>query len=205
MKRRDTLKAISISTFGMAAVPTEKLVPDAGPTPKKPGIIAPARVLDEAERDAKLHAQTFFNPAEKQLLSILADIIIPADGKYPAASKVGVVDFIEFMAKDQPGLQTPLRGGMAWLNHEAGKRFEKTFSLLSEKQKLAIIDDIAYPETAPKHLTQGVNFFNTLRGLVVTGYYTTKTGFEDLGYVGNRPNQWEGVPQDVLDKYGLSY
>ena len=30
-------------------------------------------------------------------------------------------------------------------------------------------------------------------------------GIDDLGYVGNRPNLWDGVPQDVLDKHGLSY
>jgi gluconate 2-dehydrogenase gamma chain len=203
MKRRDTLKSISLSTFGLAVLPTEKTVPEQ--TPVKKGPISPGRVLDEAAKDAALHAQKFFETAEIQLLTILADIIIPADGKFPAASKVGVVDFIEFMAKDQTGLQTPLRGGLAWLNSEAIRRFEKSFVALSTTQKLNIIDDIAYPEKAPKGMSQGVQFFNTIRGLVVTGYYTTKTGFEDLGYVGNRPNQWEGVPQDVLDKYGLSY
>jgi hypothetical protein len=30
-------------------------------------------------------------------------------------------------------------------------------------------------------------------------------GLADLGYMGNRPNQWNGVPQDVLDQYGLKY
>jgi hypothetical protein len=28
-------------------------------------------------------------------------------------------------------------------------------------------------------------------------------GMEDLGYVGNRPNKWEGVPADDIKKYGL--
>jgi hypothetical protein len=28
-------------------------------------------------------------------------------------------------------------------------------------------------------------------------------GIEDLGYVGNRPNQWEGVPPDIIKQYGL--
>ena len=28
---------------------------------------------------------------------------------------------------------------------------------------------------------------------------------EDIGYVGNRPNEWDGVPADVLKQYGLEY
>ncbi|MEZ4901489.1 MAG: hypothetical protein R2822_06875 [Spirosomataceae bacterium] len=38
-----------------------------------------------------------------------------------------------------------------------------------------------------------------------TGYFTTEVGFKYLGYVGNRPNQWDGAPAEVLKKYGLSY
>ena len=30
------------------------------------------------------------------------------------------------------------------------------------------------------------------------GYYTTRIGFDDLGYVGNRPNIWDGVPEEIL-------
>jgi hypothetical protein len=28
-------------------------------------------------------------------------------------------------------------------------------------------------------------------------------GIEDLGYVGNRPNKWEGVPKEIVQQYGL--
>jgi hypothetical protein len=30
-------------------------------------------------------------------------------------------------------------------------------------------------------------------------------GIEDIGYKGNTPNNWEGVPEDVLKQHGLSY
>jgi hypothetical protein len=30
-------------------------------------------------------------------------------------------------------------------------------------------------------------------------------GIDDLGYKGNTPNEWKGVPADVLKQYGLSY
>ncbi|MGB5652513.1 MAG: gluconate 2-dehydrogenase subunit 3 family protein, partial [Robiginitalea sp.] len=50
-----------------------------------------------------------------------------------------------------------------------------------------------------------IQFFNLVRNLTVCGYYTSKVGIEDLGYKGNMPNVWDGVPQDVLDKHGLAY
>jgi hypothetical protein len=44
-----------------------------------------------------------------------------------------------------------------------------------------------------------------MRNLTATGFYTSQIGVTDLGYAGNTPNQWNGVPDDVLKQYGLSY
>ncbi|AFK03026.1 hypothetical protein Emtol_1886 [Emticicia oligotrophica DSM 17448] len=202
MKRRDTLKAISLSTFGFAALPTTDLV--AAPEPK-PFKTTPARVAEEIERDKKLMTEKFFTPAEMATIGILCDIIMPADEKSGSATQVGVPAYIEFMAKDQPGNQTPLRGGLKWLDNACTKRFGKSFALCTPKQRIEIVDEIAYPEEVKSEYAQGAAFFTLMRNMTITGYFTTQTGFDVLGYVGNRPNQWDGVPQDVLDKYGLKY
>jgi len=44
-----------------------------------------------------------------------------------------------------------------------------------------------------------------MRNLVLTGYFTSEVGIKELGYQGNTPNVWNGVPQEVLDDHGLSY
>ena len=44
-----------------------------------------------------------------------------------------------------------------------------------------------------------------MRNLTSTGFYTTEIGVKDIGYKGNQPNLWNGVPDDVLKQYGLSY
>jgi hypothetical protein len=54
-------------------------------------------------------------------------------------------------------------------------------------------------------MAQGVAFFNLMRDLTATGFFTSEIGLNDLGYLGNRPNQWDGVPADVLSKYNLKY
>ena len=52
-------------------------------------------------------------------------------------------------------------------------------------------------------MQQGVAFFNRMRDLTATGFFTSKIGIEDVGYLGNAPNKWEGVPADVLKQYGM--
>ena len=39
----------------------------------------------------------------------------------------------------------------------------------------------------------------------MTGYYTSEMGIKDLDYKGNQPNIWDGVPEEVLQKHGVSY
>ena len=52
-------------------------------------------------------------------------------------------------------------------------------------------------------MSAGVAFFNRMRDLTASGFYTTEIGVKDIGYVGNTPNQWDGVPADVLKQYGM--
>ena len=207
MKRRDSLKALALSTFGIVAplkadpsVQPDILTGKTDPTDCKDG-----RTPDEQVRDAKLQAGKFFTPHELKTVTILSDIIIPADVVSGSASQAGVPAFIEFMMKDKPENQVPMRGGLRWLDNQCVKLYQNKFADCSTTQRLEMVDKIAYPEQAKKEYTQGVAFFNLMRNLTVTGFYTSQMGFKDIGYLGNTPNSWEGVPADVLQKYGLSY
>ena len=203
MKRRDTLKAIGLTVFGTAAatdkVNAKTLAELGGEKPKN----TTGRTEDEMAYEAKLKLEKFFTPEEMKTIAIISDIIVPADKVSGSATQAGVPDFIEFMAKDNPGFQTPLRGGIHWLNNQCLKRFEKNFNNCSTSQRLEVIDDIAYPEKKKPEFSQGIAFFNRMRNLVVTGFYTSKMGIADVGYVGNTPNNWTGVPKEVLAKHGF--
>ena len=202
MKRRDTLKALTATAFGAAVLPAEAA---AAPPPEAAPIKIPnGRVREEAVKDAKLLAERFFTPQELRTVGILADFIIPADAKSGSATQAGVPAFIEFMMKDQPAQQTPMRGGLMWLDSQCTKRFGKKFADCTRNNQVEILDLIAYPEQAAKDMKPGVAFFNMMRNLTATGFFTSQIGIKDLGYVGNVPNKWEGVPEDVLNQYGLS-
>jgi gluconate 2-dehydrogenase gamma chain len=142
---------------------------------------------------------------EMKTISILADIIIPKDGTSGSATDAGVPAFIEFIVKDMPHHQTPMRGGLKWLDLQCMKRFNADFASCTSQQQIEMVDEIAYPEKAKPEMQQGVAFFNKMRDLTACGFFSSEIGIKDLGYAGNKPNQWDGVPQDVLDQYGVKY
>jgi len=201
MKRRQSLKALTLSSLaGLTLTPPVDTKPPQTPV-KVPG----GRTRKEAIRDARLAADKYFSEAELQTIRLLCDIIIPADDRSGSASQAKVPEFIEFMAKDKPELQTPLSGGIRWLNNQCRKRYGKPFALCSTAQRIEMVDQIAYPEKATAEMSQGVAFFNLMRNLTASGFFTSQIGIKDLGYMGNTPNQWDGVPEAVLKQYGLSY
>ena len=205
MNRRKSIKAIILGTASTS------LIAEACKTSDKKAVsIAPEandadRMAEEKVFNKKLHEDTFFTKEEIATITILGDIIIPKDEVSGSASDAKVPEFIEFIVKDMPGHQTPMRGGLRWLDLECLKRFEKPFAGITEKQRLEVVDDIAYPAKAKPGMKQGVAFFNLMRDLTATGFYTTEMGVKDIGYKGNRANQWNGVPDDVLKEYGVAY
>jgi gluconate 2-dehydrogenase gamma chain len=163
------------------------------------------RAKEELEREKQLMSQTFFNEHEMATIAVLADIIIPKDEVSGSATEAKVPDFIEFIVKDMPHHQTPLRGGLRWLDLQCLNRYTKSFKDCDQKQRMEMVDEIAWPAKAKPEMKQGVAFFNLMRNLTATGFYTSEMGIKDIGYMGNKPNQWNGVPDDVLKQYNLAY
>ncbi len=158
-----------------------------------------------SEADQQLMNERFFTDHEMKTVTVLGDLIIPADERSGSASDAGTPEFIEFMMKDQPWHQVGMRGGLRWLDMQCLKQFEQKFADCSEAQQKEMLDQIAYPEQAAPEMSQGVNFFNNFRNFVATGFFTSKIGVDDLEYVGNRPNVWQGSPPEVLERLGVSY
>ncbi len=209
MDRRKSLKII-----GVGSLATSVLFDACKPADKKEAVVenkstapaaGPDRQPEELEHYKKVTSYAFFTAHEMATIAILADIIIPKDEVSGSATDAKVPDFIEFIVKDMPEHQVPMRGGLRWLDRESLHRFNKLFKDVSDAERIQIVDDIAYPKKAKPEMSQGVAFFNKMRDLTCTGFYTSKIGIEDIGYAGNQPNQWNGVPDDVLKQYGLAY
>jgi hypothetical protein len=210
MDRRKSLKLIATGAIAVPAVIAGCKTEDK----KKPeeALADPKFNLDRNPDELKyekelLAKEKFFTEQEMATITILADIIIPKDEVSGSASDAKVPEFIEFIVKDMPSHQVPMRGGLRWLDMQCLKRYEKTFKDCTSQQQIELVDLIAYPEKAKKtkELTQGVAFFTLMRNLTATGFYTSEIGVKDIGYAGNTVNQWNGVPDDVLKQYKVAY
>ncbi len=150
-----------------------------------------------------------FTAAQRATTAALCDVILPADAKGPAASSVGVHDFIdEWISAPYPGHDADRKtilDGLAWLEAEAQKRFQNGFGNLIARQKNAICDDICYAPNAKPEFRTAAQFFRKFRDLAAGGYYSTPAGMKDIGYTGNVAlDKYEGPPPEVLKKLGLA-
>lgn len=209
MDRRDSIKALFVGTVSAGVLLEACETADKKATPATGEAEASDsnadRMKEEIAYNKKLQGEKFFTDHEMATIAVLSDIIIPKDDVSGSATEAGVPDFIEFIVKDQPDHQTPMRGGLRWLDMHCMNTHGAAFVNLDNTKKIEVVDSIAYPRKAKKEVTQGVNFFNLMRNLTLTGFYTSKIGIADVGYVGNRPNQWNGVPDDVLKQYNMAY
>jgi gluconate 2-dehydrogenase gamma chain len=208
MDRRKSLKLI---VTGAVAAPVviagcntdDKKAKDVKPAEPTVGI---DRNAEEMEYEKKLLAQgKFFTDHEMATITVLGDIIIPKDEISGSASDAKVPEFIDFIVQDMPQHQLPMRGGLRWLDMQCLKRYEKAFKDCNQQQQIEMVDQIAYPKKAKPEMKQGVAFFSLMRNLTASGFYTSEIGVKDLGYAGNTPNKWNGVPDDVLKQYNMAY
>lgn len=150
-----------------------------------------------------------FTDAERRTSTVLSDVIIPAEGGWPAASSVGVPDFLdEWVSAPYPSSvadRKTITEGLAWIEAESSRRFGKGLSDASGDQRASLCMDLSAEAPANSPLEAGSKFFKRLRNLVAVGYYTTPVGMKDLGYVGNVPlARFEGPPADLVAKLGLT-
>jgi hypothetical protein len=165
----------------------------------------------------------FFTAHEYATVRVLVDLIIPRDERSGSATDAGVPEFIDFLLADEPVLphatarQTAMRGGLAWLDLECQRRFDRRFVDCSDDQRTAVLDDIAQPP-APEEddadsdpdvvvpRAHGRAFFASVRDLTAAGFWSSRVGVADLEYVGNRyVAEWTGCPEDALAKLGVRY
>ncbi|MCR9133190.1 MAG: gluconate 2-dehydrogenase subunit 3 family protein [bacterium] len=207
MDRRESIKTMLIGALGTGA-----LLNGCGPAKAERTKLQDVydfssygRTAEEKQRDADLFAENFFTDHQFETVAVLCDLILPATDTAGSASDAHVPAFIDFMVKDAPSWQDDFQIGITWLDAYSKQKFGYDFVLLTHAQQMEIIEEIAYPDNATEVTKPGVDFYREIRNITLTGYYTTQMGWDDLGYVGNRPNVWDGVPEEVLKKHGLEY
>jgi hypothetical protein len=177
--------------------------------------LAPARALALEDADAAggivrsgaagLWKLQILTPHEWKSVCVLSDWIVPADEVSASATDAGVPAFIDDWLNFQRGYElTGVREGLVWLDDASKKSFGRDFVSCTAEQQRTMLDRIAWPEKAQAGDAEGVGFFNLMRDLVLSGFYTSETGTRDLPYLGNEPqNGWHGCPEKALKQLGV--
>src|SRR5881396_1704788 len=164
MKRRDAVRTLAVAPLAAAFRWTPESVREAS-----------ARA-----REALAHGTPYepkqFTAHEWETVRVLVDLIIPKDERSGSATEAGVPEFMDFMLGDDPDLQTPVRGGLAWLDHECDDRYGKTFVTCTARERGAVLDAIAWPAKAKPEHAAGVAFFNRFRDLTASGFFSSRMG-----------------------------
>jgi len=159
-----------------------------------------------AQTPASAYKRKFFTAHEYATVGVLVDLIIPRDERSLGATDAGVPEFMDFMMVDQPRRQVAMRGGLALVDKLSQDRVGKRFVAATDRERRAILDEIAYVSNPDPGLSHAIAFFSSFRDLTATGFFTSKIGIADLQYQGNVfVDEWTGCPEAALKKLGVTY
>lgn len=210
--RRDALKTVGLASFAAALDLTPPQLERA--LAHMSGLTESQVLHGDGEKISpspaeNQYAPKFFTASEWRLVQMLSDYVIPRDARSGSATEAKVPEYIDFLLADQEASESSrvsMRGGLAWMNREARRRFGTTFVAATDAQRRQILDAVAWPAKARPELSQGVAFFTRFRDLTASGFFSSQMGWNDLRYVGNVAlPSWNGCPQPALEKLGVDY
>lgn len=196
VSRRDAIKSFSL--VGLAAALDVTL----------PQLERATHAMAELAQQQPAFTPRFFSRHEWQTVRVLVDYVIPRDSRSGSATDAKVPEFMDFLLADKEASEstrTSMRGGLAWMDEEARRRFAKTVVAATDAQRRQILDDIAWPAKAPTSMSHGVAFFTRFRDMTASGFFSSAVGWKDVQYMGNVFNHWDGCPPEALDKLGVTY
>jgi hypothetical protein len=181
----------------------------------------------KAEKTAKgAYKVKEFTPAEYKTLQRLSQIIVPADEVSASALEAGAPEFIDLLSSQNEKLAEIFHGGLAWLDAEMNKRYEKSFVNATPAQQTEMLDVLVAADKIERErvseeagyrksgryndftgytvgragsLGPGIKFFDWARRMIVDAFYTSPIGIKDIGFVGNGAYTKYETPKAAID------
>jgi hypothetical protein len=195
ISRRVTLAWIAAASASVFASGTSQAAENRQPASWSnaviPPVTAPGYGHDPDLKAAAVPWPLTFNPHQRAILRLAADLMLPADARSPSGGTLPLDAFLdEWISAPYPQQQQDralIVPGLAWLDAETGQRFGRDFVSASDAQRRAVFDAIAFRDKVQPGFEQPAQFFVRLRALMLAGFYTLPEGMADIGYLGNVP------------------
>lgn len=161
--RRTVLQTITAAALASPLAAQHEHAADVAP-PKKPAAYKPV----------------FFELPQLDTVRTLVDLIIPRTDT-PGAADAGVHIIIDKDVKQNQGIQSAWKDGLAWLESEAVRSGGKPFSKLAQSEQIAILRSASERSDTP-----GARFFTLVKSSTIDAYYSTREGLMlELGWNAN--------------------
>jgi hypothetical protein len=134
------------------------------------------------EAAAGAWAPKVFNPRQNELVITLTELVIPQTDT-PGAKAAKVNEYIDTVLADAaPGDRDKFLQGLAWIDTRSEDRFRSRFVNAAPAQQVELLTSLSATTSPPPGDVPGVEFFQALKGMTVTGFYTSEPGLlQDIG------------------------
>jgi len=178
LDRRQALRTLAFGGIGAVAAPAwaEKLAELARDHSEH----AHAALAAAAETTA--WAPKVLDAHQNETVVILSELIIPQT-ETPGAKAAKVNEFIDLVlaGADQAERKQFLKG-LAWMDGRSQELFGADFASAAPDQQTALLTILASPKNKAFEDQLGIDFFNVVKAMTITGYYTSEIGMkQELG------------------------
>jgi len=165
--------------------------------------LAHVEVALQQQAQGTVYKPRYFKADEWRQIRVIVDLIIPKDAKSGSATDAGVPQYMDFFCTEYPSYAW-MRDALRWFDGFAYSSFKKSFMKCTDAERRQLFDQVAWPAKAAPGLREGVTFFNRLRDFTTSGFFSSRMGVADIGYMGNRAvGSWNGCPPAALRHLGV--
>jgi hypothetical protein len=127
-----------------------------------------------------------FDVHQNDTVVTITELIIPQT-ETPGAKAAKVNEFIDLVLSDaQPAERKEFFRGLSWMDARAQELFGTDFVSATPEQQTALLTIVSSGKNKSTSDQIGVEFFEAVKGMTVTGYYTSEIGLrQELGEDGN--------------------
>jgi hypothetical protein len=156
----------------------------------------------------KPQVRTSLSEADVPLLNGIAETILPSTEEAPGAKAANVGEYMVLMYHDcmKPQHQALFLGGLNEIDARSANTFNNAFSEAGNNEKLQLLETLQ-AEAITYHLTQqGVDeavphFFDILKGLTISGYFSSEIGMTQARNYLPVPGKFEAcIPYNKADR-----
>jgi hypothetical protein len=149
---------------------------------QNPALHTHAAIAGTVQAAAAPFVPKALSPAQLETVATLAELIIPTTDT-PGARAALVDRFVDnVLANATPTDKDRFLVGLAWMDTRSTALYGKAFTAVTPEQQTELLTKLAAPGGHAPDDAPGAAFFTAIKGMTISGYYSTKIGLEqELG------------------------